>query len=63
MKGKSWLKNLIPFYSKVTWLVNEGMGVTVMFQYFSKVLDTVLDTWIHGILLGRLSNRFMLREW
>lgn len=59
MKGKSWLKNLIPFYSKVTWLVNEGMGVTVMFQYFSKVLDTV----IHGILLGRLSNRFMLHEW
>lgn len=52
MKGKSCLTNLISFYDKVTWLVDEGKAVDAVFLDFIKAFDTVPPS----ILLNKVSN-------
>jgi len=43
VKGGSCLTNLISFYDKVTYLVDEGKAVDVVYLEFSKVNLVVLD--------------------
>lgn len=47
MKRKSYVTDLISFYAKITYLVDEGKVVGVVFLDFAKVFDTVP----HSILL------------
>lgn len=56
-KGKSFLNNLIPFYDKVTHLLDGGKTVDVVSLDFSKIFDIVP----FSILLEKLSNSGMNR--
>ena len=49
--GRSCLTHLIPFYDKVTRLVDEGKAVDVVCLDFSKPFDTVP----HNILVEKLA--------
>ena len=42
MKGRSCLTNLISFYDKVTYLVDEGKAVDAVYLDFSKAFDTFI---------------------
>ncbi|KAJ7419764.1 RNA-directed DNA polymerase from mobile element jockey-like protein [Pitangus sulphuratus] len=50
-RGRSCLINLISFYDQVTFLVEEGKAVSVVYLDFSKTFDTVS----HGNLLEKLA--------
>jgi len=57
-KGKSCLTNLIAFYGGVTYWLDEGRAMDVVYVDFSKAFDTVS----HNILLGKL-RKCGLEEW
>lgn len=51
-KGNSCLTNLISFFDKVTWLVDEQKAVDEVFLDFSQVFEALP----HRTLLDKLSN-------
>ncbi|PKU32883.1 protein hook hypothetical protein [Limosa lapponica baueri] len=58
MKEKSYLTNLITFYSEVTSLMDEGQAISVVFLYFSKAFDIVSL----NILVETLT-KYRLEKW
>lgn len=52
MRGKSSLNDLILFYDKVTYLVDQGNPVDTIFLDFRKAFSTIS----HSIFLDKMSN-------
>ncbi|GAB0203920.1 hypothetical protein GRJ2_002857600 [Grus japonensis] len=58
MKGRSCLTNPISFYDKVTYLVDEGKAVDVVYLDFTKAFGTIS----HSILLEKLADQGLGRH-